>query len=85
MSRRTSGRASVHCSSAWHMMAAFSVRCSHSTRPLAAGWWGGRPAEVDVTHLCLDVEELRLGLASLFCRDYLWTHKTCYPARELGM
>jgi len=32
--------ASVHCSSAWHMMTSFSVRCSHSTKPLAAGWWG---------------------------------------------
>ena len=40
MPRRTSGRASVHFSSAWHMMAAFSVWCRRSTRPLAAGWWG---------------------------------------------
>jgi len=37
---RTSGRASVHFSSTWNMMAAFSVRCRRSTRPLAAGWWG---------------------------------------------
>ena len=38
MPRRTSHRASVHCSSAWYTMAAFSVQCSRSTRPLAAGW-----------------------------------------------
>jgi hypothetical protein len=37
---RTSGRVSVHFSSAWHMMAAFSVRCNLSPTPLAAGCWG---------------------------------------------
>jgi hypothetical protein len=36
---RTNGSASVHCWSAWHMMAAFSVRWKRSTRPLAAGCW----------------------------------------------
>jgi len=40
MPKRISGSASVHCSSAWHMMAAFMVRCRRSTRPLAEGWWG---------------------------------------------
>ena len=34
---KTSGTASVHCSSAWHM-AALSARCSRSKKPLAAGW-----------------------------------------------
>jgi hypothetical protein len=37
--RRTKGSASVQCWSAWHMMAAFSVRWKRSTSPLAAGWW----------------------------------------------
>jgi hypothetical protein len=37
--RRTSGSASVHCWSAWHMTAAFRVRWKRSTKPLAAGWW----------------------------------------------
>jgi hypothetical protein len=37
---RTRGSASVHCWSAWHMMAAFSVRWKRSTSPLAGG--GGR-------------------------------------------
>jgi hypothetical protein len=39
--RRTRGSASVsvHCQSAWHMMAAFSVRWKRSTTPLAAGCW----------------------------------------------
>ena len=40
MPRRTSGRDSVHCFSAWHMREAFSVWCSRSMRPLSAGWWG---------------------------------------------
>jgi hypothetical protein len=40
MPRRTSGRASVHFSSACHIMAAFIVRLSRSTRPLAAGCRG---------------------------------------------
>jgi hypothetical protein len=35
--RRTKGSASVHCWSAWYMMAAFSVRWKRSTSPLAAG------------------------------------------------
>ena len=34
---RTIGNASVHCSSAWHMMSAFSVQCRGSTRSLEAG------------------------------------------------
>jgi len=36
---RIIGNASVHCSSAWHMVPAFSVRCRRSTRLLEAGWW----------------------------------------------
>jgi hypothetical protein len=36
--RRTRGSASVQCWSAWHMMAAFSVRWKRSMSPLAAGW-----------------------------------------------
>jgi hypothetical protein len=35
--RITTGNASVHCWSTWHLMAAFSVRWKRPTRPLAAG------------------------------------------------
>jgi hypothetical protein len=41
--RRTSGSASVQCSSGWHMMAAFGVRWKRSTSSLAAGWWAVVP------------------------------------------
>jgi hypothetical protein len=37
--RKTRGSASVHCWSAWHMMAAFGDRWKRSASPLAAGWW----------------------------------------------
>jgi hypothetical protein len=39
ITRRKKESSSVHCWSAWHMMAAFSVRWKRSTSPLAAGWW----------------------------------------------
>jgi hypothetical protein len=38
MPSRKIGSASVHRCSAWHMIAAFSVRWKRSTRPFAAGW-----------------------------------------------
>jgi hypothetical protein len=37
--RRTRGSASFHCWSAWHMMAAITVRWKRSMSPLAEGWW----------------------------------------------
>ena len=40
MPRRTSGKASVHCLSTWHLTATLSVLCSRSTRLWTEGWWG---------------------------------------------
>jgi hypothetical protein len=37
--RRTKGSTSVHCWSAWHMMAVFRVRWKRSMSLLVAGWW----------------------------------------------
>jgi hypothetical protein len=39
MPMRTRGSTSVHCWSASHMMAAFSIRWKRCTSPLASGWW----------------------------------------------
>lgn len=39
MSRRAMFNASAHCSSAWHMIPAYSVWCRRSTTPLKAGSW----------------------------------------------
>jgi hypothetical protein len=39
MPRGARGSASVDGWSAWHMMAAISVRCKRSTSPLDVGWW----------------------------------------------
>ena len=40
MPRRIIGNASVHGIFLWNIMAALRVRCSRSTKPLAAGWYG---------------------------------------------
>jgi hypothetical protein len=84
MPRRTSDRTSVQLSSAWHMMAAFNVRCSLSTRPLAAAWSGSHPGEVYTTQLRQTVEKLLFKLASLVGDDCLWAVKTVNRDREQG-
>jgi hypothetical protein len=80
--RRTSGSASVHCWSSWHMMAAFNVRWKRSTR----GCWvvGGCPGELGSTHPGQGAEELRLELTSLVRGDSLRATETGYVAGNEG-
>jgi hypothetical protein len=76
--RRTRGRASVHCWSTWHMMAAFSVRWKSSTSLLAAGWL----AELNATQPGQGLEKLRFELTSLVSGDSLWATEVGYPGGQ---